>query len=148
MMEAEMELENARLKTQVILMRKTMTSMQKRHEQQILTLIKAQNHKLNAIEEKEKKNVWGTMKMPISLSEISAIFGIVLLAFSMVGYLLDISPFHLHPDYSKDPCVTGNIQCLRMNPEFNPVPVAVGMLLFVVGVATMDEVEGRGVYSG
>ncbi len=138
-----LELENAKLNREIALANRARDGALARfrgHRQEFI----AAKRELVALKDKEKKNVWGTMNMPLSASELSAIVGIILLTFSMVGYLLDIPPFHLHPDYSKDPCVTGNIYCLRMNPEFNPIPVAVGMLLLVVGVATMDEVEGRG----
>jgi len=68
----------------------------------------------------------------ISLQELGVIVGGFILLVSMVGYLADIPPFHLHPDYSKDPCSNGNVHCMRINPEFNPIPLMVGMLVMVI----------------
>jgi hypothetical protein len=62
----------------------------------------------------------------------------------MVGYGLNIQPFNTHHDYSKDGCIvdygTPNAydQCMRMNPEFNPIPAMAGSIIMLVSAAYID----------
>ena len=59
----------------------------------------------------------------------SIILGSLIVFGTIAGYVMDIAPFHLHPDYSKDSCIVNYgtpdayDQCMRMNPEFNPLPI-------------------------
>ena len=71
--------------------------------------------------------------------------GILITIVSFVGYFLDIPPFHLHPDYSKDQCCGSNsthdfcaindkgFTCLRVNPEMNYIAISIGFFFVMLG---------------